>query len=170
MENLRYLIENSNGKAILFACLAAGAAPQATPLTNAHAHNDYEHTRPLLDALDHGFCSVEADIHLVDGQLLVAHGRSQVKTERTLEALYLDPLRERVKKNGGRVFLNGPEFILLIDIKADWHATYPVLREKLKQYSDILSTFRDGSKQTNAILAILTGNRSKAMFNGEGIR
>src|SRR5207237_4622701 len=42
----------------------------AVPLIHAHAHNDYEHTRPLLDALDHGFCSVEADIHLVDGKLL----------------------------------------------------------------------------------------------------
>src|SRR6266571_3355435 len=40
------------------------------PLIHAHAHNDYEHARPLFDALDRGFCSVEADIYLVDGQLL----------------------------------------------------------------------------------------------------
>ncbi len=45
------------------------------PLPQAHAHNDYEHERPLLDALSHGFCSVEADIYLVDGALLVAHDR-----------------------------------------------------------------------------------------------
>jgi hypothetical protein len=32
----------------------------AQHLTRAHAHNDYHHPRPLLDALDHGFCSVEA--------------------------------------------------------------------------------------------------------------
>ena len=44
-----------------------------TPLTNAHAHNDYEHTRPLFDALDQGFNSVEADVFLVDGKLLVGH-------------------------------------------------------------------------------------------------
>ena len=31
-------------------------------LIHAHAHNDYEHARPLLDALDHGFCGVEADV------------------------------------------------------------------------------------------------------------
>ena len=42
-------------------------------LTNAHAHNDYEHTHPLADALEQGFCSIEADIHLVNGKLLVAH-------------------------------------------------------------------------------------------------
>ena len=34
----------------------------AVPLARAHAHNDYEHPRPLRDALDHGFTSVEADV------------------------------------------------------------------------------------------------------------
>jgi len=41
---------------------ALRAADQSVPLIPAHAHNDYLHARPLLDALDHGFCSVEADI------------------------------------------------------------------------------------------------------------
>src|SRR6266576_852064 len=86
----------------------AVAAENPTPLLQAHAHNDYEHKRPLLDALDHGFCSFEADIYLVNGQLLVAHDRSQVKTDRTLQSLYLDPLRERIRKNGGRVYPGGP--------------------------------------------------------------
>jgi len=81
------------------------------PLIHAHAHNDYEHTRPLLDALDHGFCSVEADIYLVEDKLLVAHNRRDAKPERTLQALYLDPLRERVKRNGGRVFPTAGVFL-----------------------------------------------------------
>ena len=39
------------------------AAPGAViPLARAHAHNDYLHPRPMLDALDAGFTSVEADI------------------------------------------------------------------------------------------------------------
>ena len=41
------------------------------PLGQAHAHNDYYHKRPLLDALSHGFCSVEADVFLKNGRLLV---------------------------------------------------------------------------------------------------
>ncbi|MEY2428915.1 MAG: hypothetical protein QOJ40_1800 [Verrucomicrobiota bacterium] len=143
---------------------------QPIPLVHAHAHNDYEHKRPLFDALDHGFCSVEADIYLLDGKLLVAHNRSDVKPERTLQSLYLDPLRERVRKNGGRVYANGPECILLIDLKSDWRTIYPVLREILKEYSDILSTFRSDAKETNAITAIITGNRSLEMFNGEMTR
>jgi hypothetical protein len=140
------------------------------PLTRLHAHNDYEHKRPLLDALDHGFCSIEADIYLIDGKLFVAHERREVRPERTLQALYLDPLRQRVKQNAGRIYPNGPEVTLLIDLKSDWTQIYPVLRNVLKDYADILVTFHDGVKQTNAVLAIITGNRSKSMFDGESIR
>jgi len=50
----------------------------AKPLLRAHSHNDYAHTRPLLDALDQGFCSVEADIYLENGQLLVGHDKKDL--------------------------------------------------------------------------------------------
>jgi len=79
------------------------AQTQPTPLVHGHAHNDYQHTRPLFDALDCGFCSVEADVHLVDSQLLVAHDRFLCKPGSTLQALYLEPLRELVRKNGGQM-------------------------------------------------------------------
>ncbi len=137
----------------------AASAPQ--PLTRAHAHNDYMHTRPLLDALDHGFCSVEADINLVDGQLLVAHSLKETRPERTLQALYLDPLRERVKANGGRVFPNGPQFTLLIDIKGDGKAAYPVLHTVLEHYSDILTVCRGKETQPGAITVIIDGARNE---------
>jgi len=140
------------------------------PLINAHAHNDYEHKRPLLDALDQGFCSVEADIYLVDGKLLVAHNFTQVKPERTLQALYLGPLRQRIKQNGGHVYPGGPQVTLLIDLKTKWQTIYPALRTVLKEYSDIITTFEGDVTHTNAILAIITGDRSKEMFAGETIR
>jgi hypothetical protein len=156
---------------IALLCLsAASPGAEPVPLVHVHAHNDYEHKRPLLDALDHGFCSVEADIYLVDGQLLVAHDRSKVKPERTLQALYLDPLRERVKKNGGRVYPGGPECVLLIDLKNRWQTIYPVLRDTLTNYSDMLTTFGPGGTKTNAVRVIITGYRSKDMFAGESVR
>ena len=146
-------------------------AVESQPLvTGAHAHNDYMHERPLLDALDHHFCSVEADIYLVDGQLLVAHERRQVKPERTLQALYLDPIREHVKRNNGRVYPGGPEFTLLIDLKQDWHTLYPALRNVLTNYADMLTTFSGSQVQSNAVLVIITGNRDKTMLDGELIR
>jgi hypothetical protein len=153
---------------VMIAVVSARAEPR--PLTNVHAHNDYEHKRPLLDALDHGFCSVEADIHLVDGELLVAHSRLEVKPGHTLQSMYLEPLRQRVINNHGHVYPDGPEVTLLIDIKGDWRKTYPVLREILKSYADVLTTFQDGAKRTKAIIAILTGNRSREMFAGESLR
>ena len=142
---------------------------EARPLVRVHAHNDYEHTRPLFDALDHGFCSVEADIYLVDGKLLVAHQRSQARPDRTLQSLYLDPLRERIRKNNGKVYANGPECTLLIDLKTDWQTIYPVLRKVLSDYSDILSTIENGAKHSKAITAIITGSRSLTMFKGETV-
>lgn len=143
---------------------------QPPPLIHAHAHNDYEHARPLLDALDQGFCSVETDIFLVDGQLLVAHDREQVRPERTLQALYLDPLRERVRKNAGRVYPNGPEFSLLIDLKSGWQTTYPALRSVLTNYAEMLTTFHKGETRSNAVLVVLSGSRDRKMFDGELIR
>ena len=154
----------------MLALPTTGLAAEPVPLIHGHAHNDYVHKRPLLDALDHGFCSAEADVHLVDGQLLVAHDRIKVKPERTLQALYLDPLRERVKQNGGRVYPGGPEFTLLVELKSDWQSSYPVLREILKQYAGMLTTFRGDTMQTNAIRVIITGKRSKEMFAGESVR
>lgn len=140
------------------------------PLTLVHAHNDYAHKRPLFDALDQGFCSVEADIHLVEGKLLVAHDRSAVDPVRTLESLYLEPLRQRIKQNGGRVYRNGPEVTLLIDFKSAGEPTYAVLREVLKKYSDILTVFRNGKKETNAVIAILTGGYPRAALANDPVR
>ncbi|MCZ9341415.1 hypothetical protein NGM37_27000, partial [Streptomyces sp. TRM76130] len=64
--------------------LAGERTPGSRPLWRAHAHNDYEHPRPLLDALDHRFGSVEADVYLVDGQLLIAHDAVDLDPARTL--------------------------------------------------------------------------------------
>ena len=82
-----------------------GAGPK--PLVNCHSHNDYLQPRPLLDALDCGLSSVEADVFLVDGRLLVGHYKFQTRSDHTLQSLYLDPLRARVKQNGGRVYPQG---------------------------------------------------------------
>ncbi|MFN3648677.1 MAG: phosphatidylinositol-specific phospholipase C/glycerophosphodiester phosphodiesterase family protein [Armatimonadota bacterium] len=156
------------GAALLGSLLAAAAVAAApTPLPRAHAHNDYLHARPLLDALEHGFCSVEADIHLVDGELLVAHDRDQVRPERTLRALYLEPLRRRVRENGGRVYRGGPGFTLLIDLKGEAEPTYAVLRPLLRDYAEMLTRFRPDETREGAVTVILSGNRPRAALEAE---
>ena len=145
----------------------AFCADAPTLLTNAFAHNDYEHSRPLLDALDAGFCGIEADIHLVDGQLLVGHDAKSLRPDRTLAALYLDPLRERVRANRGRVYANGPEVLLLIDIKTEAEATYDALRSLLRKYEPMLTVFTSNTIRTNAITIILSGNRPVQTISNE---
>ena len=164
-------IQNELGELAAFACLLllapalTGAEPP--PLVNAHAHNDYEHARPLLDALEHGFCSVEADVWLVGGELLVAHNRASVRTGRTLQKLYLDPLRTRVKAGGGRVFPGGPALTLLIDVKSDATNTWLVLRDVLRGYESILTRFRSERTETNAVTVIISGNRARGAMQAD---
>jgi hypothetical protein len=147
-----------------------GFAAEPTPLTRAHAHNDYEHKRPLFDALEQGLCSVEADIFLVDGQLLVGHTRRSLKPERTLESLYLVPLKERVEKNGGRVYRGGPEFTLLIDLKTNGEKTYAVLKTVLAKYADIINAPSDGQAPRRAINVVATGSRPAAQIAADSNR
>ena len=153
--------------AVFIVCLlsVAWAAEPASkvvrPLARAHAHNDYYHERPLLDALDHGFCNVEVDIFLVDGELRVGHGRSELRKGRTLEKLYLKPLAERVRKNGGRVFKDGPRFTLLVDIKADGAKVYAELDKLLERYADVVSGTRGGKFHPAAIDVVISGDRPK---------
>ena len=152
--------------------VAVRAAEPASikPLPQAHAHNDYEHARPLLDALDRGFCSVEADIWLAPGGLLIGHDRKDVRPGRTLESLYLDPLRERVQANGGRVYRGGPMFYLLIDVKTDAEATYAALDKVLTRFADVLSVTRDGKLAPKAVTVILSGNRASDMIAKQSVR
>jgi len=149
----------------LLAATALSSGEDLKPLRSAHSHNDYAHSRPLLDALDQGFCSVEADIFLVDGALLVGHSRSGLSPDRTLQTLYLDPLRERVRRNSGRVYPGGPEFWLLIDLKTDWHQLYPALHTVLAGYSNVLSEFTRTEKVSRAITVVISGDRALEMFD-----
>lgn len=130
------------------------------PLRRTHAHNDYYQPRPLFDALDHGFCSVEADIFLVDGELLVAHTAREIEPGRTLQALYLDPLRERIRANGGQVYRGHEQtLVLLIDIKSNGNEMWPVLHQVLAEYADILTVVEHGRLKPGPVHAIISGSR-----------
>jgi glycerophosphoryl diester phosphodiesterase len=140
------------------------------PLVRAHAHNDYEHARPLAEALEQGFCSVEADIHLLQGHLLVGHDPRELRPGRTLQALYLEPLKRRVAENGGRVYRGGPTVTLMIDVKSDGAATYAALKEALKPYEAMLTVFRDDRVDPGAVTIVISGNRDRATMAGETVR
>lgn len=135
------------------------AAGRVTPVPGAHAHNDYEHTRPLRDALAQGFTSVEADVWLVDGELRVAHDLEDSAAGRTLRSLYLEPLAKRVAAQGGSTYRGWDGSLqLLVDLKSDGPSTYAALSRELRDYQSILTRFaptlRDG-----AVEVVVSGNR-----------
>lgn len=138
----------------------ARAAEVRAPL--AHAHNDYEHARPLQEALERGFDSVEADVWLVDGALLVAHDRRDVRPGRDLRALYLEPLRARVRAGGGAVHPGRSGFVLLVDVKSAATPTYAAIAAALADYAEMLTEFEGGREIRRAVTVILSGNRDEA--------
>ncbi|MFC8233750.1 phosphatidylinositol-specific phospholipase C/glycerophosphodiester phosphodiesterase family protein [Streptomyces sp. NPDC057284] len=141
--------------------VAARHRPPLRPLRQAHAHNDYLHPHPLHDALSHGFTSVEADIFLVDGELLVAHEATDLDPTRTLASLYLDPLLARVRANHGTVYAGYREPVqLLIDIKTDGAAAYLELDRQLRRYRRMLTSYHDGRVRAGAVTPVISGDRA----------
>jgi hypothetical protein len=149
-----------------------GVTLRPQPLRRAHAHNDYLHQRPLHDALSHGFTSVEADIFLVDGELLVAHEPAELDPARTLRSLYLDPLLARVKANHGSVHPGYRRPVqLLIDIKTNGVAAYLELDRQLKHYRRMLSTYAYGHVRLGAVTPVISGDRAaRAPMEAQRVR
>ena len=125
-----------------------------------HSHNDYYQPRPLLDALDAGMASIEADIFYVeipfvdlDGEqralreLYIAHDWEEVEgnvvgfnsTKGTLAELYLDPLWEIFLETG--TVYPGETLLLHADMKTDTATTWPVLENMLRNYPGLFTTF-----------------------------
>ncbi len=152
--------------------LAGEQRHRPRPLWRAHAHNDYEHPRPLLDALDHRFGSVEADIFLVGDQLLVAHDPVDLDPARTLESLYLDPLAARVRAHHGSVYRGHRKPLqLLIDIKTEGSSTYLELDRHLRRYKHLFTTYVHGRVLPGPVTAVISGDRAaRAPMEAQTVR
>lgn len=173
MNGTRYLVLLA-----IVALVAGGALPTAAaapsgvePLERAHAHNDYEHDRPLFDALDHGFTSVEADVWLVDGELRVAHDLIDTEPGRTLESLYLQPLAERVRTNHGAVYPSWRASLqLLVDIKSDGSATYAAVDKALREFRFMLTQWVEDQRRRGAVEVVISGNRPRHDMLAQRVR
>ena len=110
---------------------------------NAHSHNDYEQAQPFQLAYQEKFGSIEADIHLVNGKLFVAHEKEHIQENRTLATLYLEPIAYHINKI--------ETLQLLIDIKTEAIASLNALVGLLSQYPSVI--------RSNKIKIIISGNR-----------
>lgn len=149
---------------LLLLCASCYTVKTEQPLINAHAHNDYEHEKPLLDALENKFISVEADVHLINDELYVSHFTpKKLDSTKTLELLYLKPLLARINKNKGNVYKGYDGFFyLMIDIKTDAEQSYNKLKEILKKYQAITSLFINGKEETDKqVKLVITGHKGR---------
>ena len=58
---------------LFFAFSFMAISAQVQVVQHGHAHNDYMHTRPLMEALESGFTSIEIDVFLHKNDLIVSH-------------------------------------------------------------------------------------------------
>lgn len=129
---------------------------------NAFSHNDYEHEKPLFDALAHGFNCVEADLWLIDGELYVSHDRPEPRPEITFEKLYLLPLVERIKANKGKVYPKSKKpFYLMVDCKTNGEEMLPVLIQKMAPYKSLFCSIKNGKLKKSTVLFFLSGSSPK---------
>ncbi|MGC4231764.1 MAG: phosphatidylinositol-specific phospholipase C/glycerophosphodiester phosphodiesterase family protein [Niabella sp.] len=119
---------------------------------NAHSHNDYEQTRPFELAYEYGFGSVEADVFLTNGDLLVAHDIRDTQSLKNLKSLYLRPLLMHIRKNKGRVYANRHKrLLLLIDCKTEAVPTLKRIIAQLQEYPQIV--------KCKSVQIVITGNQ-----------
>jgi alkaline phosphatase len=116
-----------------------GACSQAYNSSSIFAHNDYVRPQPFYTAFNLKVGYIEADVYLVGNSLLVAHQRNEIRQDKTLEALYLDPLLQQVKKNGGSAYPGGGDLTLMVDLKTEGEPTLTKLVQLLQRYPELLS-------------------------------
>lgn len=116
-------------------------------VANAHAHNDYLHPIPFYTAYNAGFRSIEADVYPVNGKLMVAHNKSAIQSQRTLENLYTGPLLKELIKNPNR------KVDLLIDIKENYKESLKLLIQELKPFKKYLYTDKNKSKPLTILIS-----------------
>lgn len=130
------------------------------------SHNDYYQPEPLMTAVRQGFQMVEADIHLVDGKLYVAHDPPDTSKTPVLEELYLEPLSTLSEQRNGRIQPTSTlPFYLVMDVKTGASETYEVVTEVLLPYRHLFTRLEDGERIEGAVNLLISGNRPQ--LNGD---
>jgi len=100
-----------------------------------------------LEALSLGITGVEADCHLIEGELYVGHTNSSLRPNFTLRSLYLDPLIDILtNQNAGNGLtsssgINGvwdthPSrgIVLMTDLKTEGFSTLAAVQAQLEPF------------------------------------
>ncbi|KAH8714696.1 hypothetical protein BGZ61DRAFT_449403 [Ilyonectria robusta] len=148
-----------------------------------HSHNDYWRTVPLMDAISAGCPSVEADVWYQDDDLYVGHREFELRANRTLRSLYIDPLIDIIERQNNLppcdtgkpcdsrwltdehlagVFSAEPDhpLVLAIDFKTPGEPLWQGLQAQLKPLRDrnMLTYFNGTAIIPGPVVIIGTGN------------
>lgn len=110
------------------------AQPVSYGPQNGHSHNDYAGKHPFVLAYKKGFGSIEADVFARSGKLVVAHSEEEIDPDKTLQALYIQPLAKTMAENSER------QLQLLIDIKDEYETCLQLLEQELTPIKILLTT------------------------------
>lgn len=134
---------------LLVLCVHASSLNAQSQTNNfiAHSHNDYEQPIPLHTALSHGFSSLEVDIWIHEGQLVVCHDKEELSTAPSLLESYLEPLIASLNKIDRRLYL-------LVDIKdPDYQTCIDLLKQELSPYKEYLINRQNKKGQLQILLS-----------------
>jgi hypothetical protein len=137
-----------------------------------HSHNDYWQAVPLFEALSLGVTGVEADCHLVNGELLVGHTPSSLRPNRTFRTLYLDPLTTILEnQNANNSFTNTTingiwdtkptaSIVLMTDLKTEGFSTLEAVQQQLQPFREKgwLTYWNGTATVPGPIIHVGTGN------------
>ncbi|WP_341226991.1 alkaline phosphatase [uncultured Arcticibacterium sp.] len=121
---------------------------------SVHSHNDYAQDVPFWKAFSAGCGSIEADIILQNGKLMVAHNVPDIKAVNTFENLYLKPLQVIMNSELYEAF----DLQILIDLKTAAEPTMKVLMTQLEKYPELINS----NNTAKAISFVISGNRPDA--------
>ena len=122
-----------------------------------HAHNDYAQPWPFVGAYEQRADFIEADVWLLNGQLVVSHDTARVGAP-TLDSLYLKPIAELFSRYTDKVSsARDYTFSLVIDVK---NGPAEVLPKLITALQTRLTCF-NRSANAKAVQVIISGNRPR---------
>lgn len=128
----------------LFAAIISYAQPII------HSHNDYTHQLPFWEAYNNKAGVIEADVFEVNGELMVAHSKAEVKPGNSLQAMYIQPIIQLFDTGKN---IHG--FYLMIDIKENHAAVLEILMKTLQQHPYVFNR----RMHKNAVQVFISGER-----------
>lgn len=131
---------------LMLVAISARAQQKYTP-ANIHSHNDYSRPNAFYQAFKAGAGAIEADVHLRNGKLLVAHDTLISENPQSFTEIYLKPILKELQAHPRP--LN-----LVIDLKGPYAPILAKLQEELKPLKKLIN-----NNNGKPLSIIITGNR-----------